>query len=169
MNLMKCEVLRSDTECICIHDDFQPFEVWKAGLGSGQRMSSVMQSSRVFSPTNEDRPLKRLSNRQIEILYWVQEGKSGPDIGVILGISGRTVDKHLENVCAVLGVRRRLQAVLRARDLGLLGSSFPHVGASNMHARLTPRRDAGALCRPSIVPQTLLPLEPEPRARQSNG
>jgi DNA-binding CsgD family transcriptional regulator len=57
------------------------------------------------------------------MLFWVQAGKSASDIGGILGISGRTVDKHLENICAALGVRRRLQAVIVARELGLLGPS----------------------------------------------
>jgi DNA-binding CsgD family transcriptional regulator len=72
-------------------------------------------------------PDRILTDRQIEILYWVQEGKSAPEIGTILGISGRTVDKHLENICDVLGVRRRLQAVIRARELRLLGESRPTV------------------------------------------
>jgi len=80
------------------------------------------------APTGPTGPADRiLTDRQIEILYWVQEGKSAPEIGVILGISGRTVDKHLENVCDILGVRRRLQAVIRARELRLLGDSRPTV------------------------------------------
>lgn len=58
--------------------------------------------------------------RQLECLAWVQEGKSATDIGAILGISGRTVDKHIYKLCETLGVRTRMQAVLKARDLGLL-------------------------------------------------
>jgi DNA-binding CsgD family transcriptional regulator len=42
-------------------------------------------------------------------------------MGQILGISQRTVEKHLELACATLGVRTRIQAVVRARELGLLG------------------------------------------------
>jgi len=80
-----------------------------------------MQMQSISARGRNERARPVLSRRQIEILYWVQEGKSGPDIGTILGISGRTVDKHLEKICEALGVRRRLQAVLRARDLGLLG------------------------------------------------
>jgi LuxR family maltose regulon positive regulatory protein len=84
-----------------------------------------MQMQSMSAPGRNESARTVLSMRQIEILYWVQEGKSGPDIGTILGISGRTVDKHLENICETLGVRRRLQAVLRARDLGLLGPDVP--------------------------------------------
>jgi len=58
--------------------------------------------------------------RQLEILAWVQEGKSASDIGGILGISARTVEGHIERLRGHFGVRTRLQAVLRARDLGLI-------------------------------------------------
>ena len=66
------------------------------------------------------RPSARLSARQIECLAWAQEGKSAGDIGQILGISGRTVEGHLARACDLLGVRTRVQAILRARALGLL-------------------------------------------------
>jgi DNA-binding CsgD family transcriptional regulator len=52
-------------------------------------------------------------------LSWAEAGKSARDIGQILGISQRTVEKHLEQACGVLGVRTRIQAVVRARQLGL--------------------------------------------------
>lgn len=65
----------------------------------------------------------RLTTRQLECLAWVQEGKSAHDIGKILGISGRTVDGHLAAACEALGVRRRIQAVIKARGLGLLGDA----------------------------------------------
>lgn len=58
--------------------------------------------------------------RQLECLYWVQQGKSANDIGAILGISRRTVEGHLIKVCGHFQVRTRFQAVLLARDLGLL-------------------------------------------------
>lgn len=58
--------------------------------------------------------------RQLECLSWTQEGKSATDIGQILGISPRTVETHLERVCQQFGVRTRVQAVVKAKDLGLL-------------------------------------------------
>lgn len=66
-----------------------------------------------------------ITARQLECLAWVQEGKSASDIGGILGISRRTVEGHLLKVCDHLGVRTRLQAVLRARDLGLIDPAAP--------------------------------------------
>jgi DNA-binding CsgD family transcriptional regulator len=66
-----------------------------------------------------------ISERQLECLSWVQAGKSASDIGGILGISNRTVESHLLKVCEKFGVRTRLQAVLKARELGLLGDEQP--------------------------------------------
>jgi hypothetical protein len=42
------------------------------------------------------------------------------DIRVILSLSPRTVEEYLAKACDKLGVRRRVQAVVRARRLGLL-------------------------------------------------
>lgn len=73
--------------------------------------------------SERERIAARMSSRQLECLAWAQEGKSATDIGQILGISGRTVEGHLARACALLGVRTRVQAVLRARSLGLLPES----------------------------------------------
>jgi DNA-binding CsgD family transcriptional regulator len=62
-----------------------------------------------------------LSPRQIECLFWVQEGKSSRDIGVIIGVSHRIVERHVFRACQKLGVKTRLQAVIRARTLGIIG------------------------------------------------
>lgn len=66
-----------------------------------------------------------ITARQIQCLYWVQHGKSATDIGAILGISGRTVEKHLIKLCGHFGVKTRVQAVVRARDLGFLNRPTP--------------------------------------------
>lgn len=61
-----------------------------------------------------------LSPRQTECLFWVQEGKSSRDIGIILGVSHRIVERHVFRACQKLGVKTRLQAVIRARTLGII-------------------------------------------------
>jgi ATP/maltotriose-dependent transcriptional regulator MalT len=66
-----------------------------------------------------------ITDRQLQCLSWVQEGKSATDIGSILGLSGRTVEKHIIKVCGHLGVKTRIQAVVRARELGLITTSTP--------------------------------------------
>ena len=61
-----------------------------------------------------------ITGRQLECLAWVAEGKSAIEIGMILGISGRTVEKHIAKICATFGVSRRIQAVDHAQRLGLI-------------------------------------------------
>ena len=51
-----------------------------------------------------------LSRRENEILGWVTKGKTNSEIGIILGISPRTVQKHLERVYVKLGVENRTTA-----------------------------------------------------------
>ena len=62
----------------------------------------------------------RLSGRQLECLKWTREGKSAADIAQILGLSRFTVQEHLAQACARLGVRTRMQALSQAYVLGLL-------------------------------------------------
>lgn len=52
-----------------------------------------------------------LSCRETEILIWLSKGKTNSEIGMILSISKRTVEKHLENTFAKLGVETRAAAV----------------------------------------------------------
>ena len=68
---------------------------------------------------------RHITDRQLQCLAWVQEGKSATDIGGILGLSGRTVEKHIIKICGHLGVKTRVQAVVRARELGLITGSAP--------------------------------------------
>ena len=59
-----------------------------------------------------------LSPRETEILGWVVNGNTSPEIGVILGISPRTVHKHLERIYARLGVENRHAAISLALSAG---------------------------------------------------
>ena len=54
-----------------------------------------------------------LTAREREVLLWISEGKSNPEIGRILGISARTVDKHVERLLAKLRVESRSAAMLK--------------------------------------------------------
>jgi DNA-binding response OmpR family regulator/DNA-binding CsgD family transcriptional regulator len=55
-----------------------------------------------------------LTAREAEVLLWISRGKSNRDISDILGISPRTVNKHLEQVFEKLGVENRASAAARA-------------------------------------------------------
>jgi LuxR family maltose regulon positive regulatory protein len=61
-----------------------------------------------------------LSERECEVLRLLAEGLSNKAIAQRLMISAHTVRNHTANIFAKLRVENRLQAVARARDLGLL-------------------------------------------------
>lgn len=65
-------------------------------------------------------PEFRLTEREAEALTWVARGKSSADIGVILGVSERTVNFHIDNVIRKTGVATRVQAAIRCAMLGLI-------------------------------------------------
>jgi DNA-binding CsgD family transcriptional regulator len=55
-----------------------------------------------------------LTPREREVLRWVAAGKTDRDIAAILGISPRTVHKHLQHIYEKLGVETRTAAAMRA-------------------------------------------------------
>jgi LuxR family transcriptional regulator, maltose regulon positive regulatory protein len=63
-----------------------------------------------------------LSDREIEVLQLVAEGRSNQEIAARLYLSLRTIKFHTSNIYGKLGVKNRTEAVAKARDLGLLSS-----------------------------------------------
>ncbi|RDJ03573.1 response regulator transcription factor [Rhizobium grahamii] len=55
-----------------------------------------------------------LTQRESEVLLWIAKGKPNRDIGEILGLSARTVNKHLEQIYVKLGVENRASAAVKA-------------------------------------------------------
>lgn len=58
-----------------------------------------------------------LTAREAEVLLWLSRGKTNREIGQILGISPRTVNKHLEQIFIKMGVENRASAAARAARL----------------------------------------------------
>jgi DNA-binding response OmpR family regulator/DNA-binding CsgD family transcriptional regulator len=70
-----------------------------------------------LSTTAEERQLQHtlsLTSRESEVLLWISRGKANREIGEILAISPRTVNKHLEQIFVKLGVENRASAAARA-------------------------------------------------------
>ncbi len=57
-----------------------------------------------------------LTPRQAEVAYWVAQGKTNPEIAVILGASSRTIDKHMERILARLGVENRASLIVASGE-----------------------------------------------------
>jgi DNA-binding NarL/FixJ family response regulator len=61
-----------------------------------------------------------LSEREVDVVRLVAEGRSNREIASALFLAEGTVKNLVTSVLSKLGVRDRTQAALRARDLGLL-------------------------------------------------
>jgi DNA-binding NarL/FixJ family response regulator len=61
-----------------------------------------------------------LSPREKEVLRLLAEGKMNKEIAELLGISEKTVEKYVGQVCTKLGVTSRVQAAVRAVRDGLV-------------------------------------------------
>jgi DNA-binding NarL/FixJ family response regulator len=48
-----------------------------------------------------------LTQREVQVLLWVMQGKTNPEIAIILGLSPATVRTHLQNIFPKLGVETR--------------------------------------------------------------
>lgn len=74
-----------------------------------------------FNPDfSSHEPLKTalgVTAREAEVLLWVAQGKSNADIGVILGMSEKTVKQHLGSVFQKIGVEGRNAATVRALEV----------------------------------------------------
>ena len=65
-----------------------------------------------------------LTVREAEVMAWVARGKTNRDVAEILGMSPRTVNKHLEHIYEKLGVETRTAAAAAAqRQLGQLAQN----------------------------------------------
>ena len=62
-------------------------------------------------------PQERLTPKERQVARWLAQAKTNWEIGTILGISTRTVEKHVENLLRKLHVENRTAAALEiARD-----------------------------------------------------
>jgi len=62
----------------------------------------------------------QLTEREVEALTWSARGKSSAGIAVLMGVSERTVNFHIDNAARKLGVATRIQAAVKGALLGLI-------------------------------------------------
>jgi DNA-binding response OmpR family regulator/DNA-binding CsgD family transcriptional regulator len=78
-------------------------------IGPGEILFRLVSSH----PSRDELLLKDrlgLTRREAQVLLWLGQGKSNRDIASILGLSPRTVNKHLEQIFTKLGVENRASA-----------------------------------------------------------
>ena len=79
----------------------------------------IMQEVR--EPGVEDKPGDRLTERELDVLRCLSQGKSNQEIALELTVSVRTVTTHVRNILLKLSLDNRTQAALYAVEHGLVG------------------------------------------------
>jgi DNA-binding CsgD family transcriptional regulator len=96
---------------------------FKQAWANAQCFATLAQASVVASvpaPAWTPEPLEvrfGLTPREAEVLIWVAQGKTNPEVAIVLGIRPHTVRTHLERIFAKLGVESRHAAGLRAIEV----------------------------------------------------
>jgi transcriptional regulator EpsA len=71
-----------------------------------------------------------ITDRELEILHWVNLGKTNWEIAKILEISPLTVKNHVQNIFRKLNVQTRLHAAMKASEIGLLEQGSQNLAES---------------------------------------
>ena len=91
------------------------------GIVLGRRLDSRRYSARLERP-----PESELTPKELEVLGAVADGLSNQEVADRLYVSLSTIKTHLQSIYGKLDVKRRTQAIERARRLGLIGQLPVH-------------------------------------------
>jgi DNA-binding NarL/FixJ family response regulator len=61
-----------------------------------------------------------LTQREREVLKGIMDGKNSKEVADKLFVSKRTVDFHLANIYGKLGVKTRMQAAIKVKELNIV-------------------------------------------------
>ena len=88
---------------------------FEAARTAFERLGARLDVSRVPGQT-----IAGLTAREVQVLRLVAQGATNRSIGTALGLSERTVDRHVSNILAKLGVSSRAAATARAYQSQLI-------------------------------------------------
>jgi DNA-binding CsgD family transcriptional regulator len=106
---------------------FTALGIWLALKLSKPKIETIVVEKEVYVPRTEEFVLNttlvsqlELSKREMEILNLLAQGYSNQEIAATLFISLSTVKTHNQNLFEKLDVKRRIQAVEKAKRLQLI-------------------------------------------------
>src|SRR6185503_20053021 len=106
---------------------FTALGIWLALKLSKPKIETVIVEKQVYVNRNENFVLDtslisqlELSKRELEILSLLAQGHSNQEIAAKLFVSLSTVKTHIQNLFGKLDVKRRTQAIEKAKRLGLI-------------------------------------------------
>ena len=80
----------------------------------------IQLSSKKDAPALDRKDVPVLTPRQLEVLRLLSEGKGAKEIGQDLYLSQATVRNHIRSLLQALGAHSQLEALAKARELGIL-------------------------------------------------
>lgn len=89
------------------------------GIWVGARVFR-QRTTAAFEPNLAAKAALGISEREFEVLRLLAAGRSNKEIGLQLNVSPNTVKTHIARLFEKLEAARRTQAVLKARELGLI-------------------------------------------------
>jgi DNA-binding NarL/FixJ family response regulator len=86
----------------------------------GQVQLSPKAAARLMREIRAPESPEKLTEREVDVLRLLAQGKANKEIAYILGIGAKTVKSHVSSILAKLGVASRTQAALYAASIGLV-------------------------------------------------
>jgi len=90
------------------------------GIWVGQRLFRSEPRAGKFTPNERAQSSLGITEREREVLQLLADGRSNKEIAARLGLSPNTVKTHVARLFEKLRVARRTEAILLARNLGLV-------------------------------------------------
>lgn len=100
--------------------------VAELAINRGGVADAILERRRRLAPTNVGAGLAvQLTERELEVLAYLPDHSTGPELARLCSISINTLKTHLAHIYRKLGVSARTEAIGRARELGLLSTVIP--------------------------------------------
>jgi DNA-binding CsgD family transcriptional regulator len=90
------------------------------GIWVGRRLYRTPAATSGFEPNVRAQAALGISEREVDVLRLLAAGRSNKEIAAALGVSPNTVKTHIARLFAKLEASRRTEAVLKAREIGLI-------------------------------------------------
>lgn len=90
------------------------------GVWVGVRLAQRRNPATTFEPNTKARAALAITDREFEVLELLAAGRSNKEIALELDVSPNTVKTHVARLFEKLEASRRTEAILKARELGLI-------------------------------------------------
>lgn len=110
-----------------------PFQAWPVACGAAdlacllsfaeQKMEQLMKREAPMPPLplrGDATGVSPLSEREREVLRWAAVGKTSCEIGMILGVTERTINFHVASAISKLNASNKTHAAVKALLLGII-------------------------------------------------